>query len=249
MLKGTRSIAVLCLGLTALVLGQGCALEDPDQLYLAAQHAERDALFPEAVFYYRHAAMMGHTGAQLRLGGILATGRIEDASGHVRATVDADPVEAEQWFRKAVASYQAAAEQGDVEAQSRLGWMYYVGWGVERDAEEAFAWWRRASEQGYAEAQYALGWLKYWQEDNDPEAAISVLKAAAEQGHAPAQMLMAKAYQDGYGVAQDFEESLQWTYRAATNGSSGSDAPHDALLLSHTQGQRLVAEQVALNVE
>lgn len=244
MLKGKKSIAVCCLAVLALGLGQGCALEDPEQLFVAAQHAEEDELYKEAVFYYRHAALMGHTGAQLRLGDILATGRFEDAEGSLRGTIPADPAEAEQWYQAAVASFRASAEEGSVEAQSRLGWMYYVGWGVARDADEAFNWWRRAAEQGYAEAQYALGWLKYWQEKDNPEAAITLVLSAAEQGHAPAQMLMAQAFQEGYGVEQDIEQALQWTYRAATNGSPA--AQNDALMLSHPPSQRLVAEQVAI---
>ena len=52
-----------------------------------------------------------------------------------------DDTEAAKWFRK-------AAEQGDAEAQSKLGECYYFGIGVEKDETEALKWFRKAAEQG-----------------------------------------------------------------------------------------------------
>ena len=49
------------------------------------------------------------------------------------------------------------AEQGDADAQFRLGQMYYLGWGVSQDYEEARKWYRKAADQGHAEAQLLLG--------------------------------------------------------------------------------------------
>ena len=48
------------------------------------------------------------------------------------------------------------AEQGDAEAQSKLGFMYASGQGVTQDDEEAVKWFRLAAEQGDEEAQSAL---------------------------------------------------------------------------------------------
>ena len=50
-----------------------------------------------------------------------------------------------------------AAEQGDAEAQCKLGLRYRDGDGVSKDLEEAVKWFRKAAEQGYAEAQVHLG--------------------------------------------------------------------------------------------
>lgn len=50
-----------------------------------------------------------------------------------------------------------AAEQGDINAQYRLGYMYSVGQGVPKDDAEAVRWYRSAAEQGHARAQYNLG--------------------------------------------------------------------------------------------
>ena len=56
------------------------------------------------------------------------------------------------WFRK-------AAEQGNAEAQYRLGLSYYNGEGVPKDYAQAAFWWRKAAEQGEDTAQYNLKYL------------------------------------------------------------------------------------------
>ena len=50
-----------------------------------------------------------------------------------------------------------AAEQGNVEEQCKLGYMYEYGEGVSQDYEEAAKWYRKAAEQGSARGQYNLG--------------------------------------------------------------------------------------------
>ena len=68
--------------------------------------------------------------------------------------VPEDYVEAVKWYRK-------AAEQGDADAQSNLGYMYYKGQGVPQDYAEAVKWIRKAAEQGHADAQVGLGWMYF----------------------------------------------------------------------------------------
>lgn len=48
------------------------------------------------------------------------------------------------------------AEQGDVDAQFRLGTMYARGEGVSEDDAESLRWYRMAAEQGHAGAQFNL---------------------------------------------------------------------------------------------
>ena len=50
-----------------------------------------------------------------------------------------------------------AADQGNADAQTRLGNMYFEGLGLPQDYAEAVKWYRMAAEQGYAEAQNVLG--------------------------------------------------------------------------------------------
>ena len=54
------------------------------------------------------------------------------------------------------------AEQGNADAQQKLGYMYVTGQGVTQDYKEAAKWFRLAAHQGNVHAHYNLGWL-YWQ--------------------------------------------------------------------------------------
>lgn len=49
------------------------------------------------------------------------------------------------------------ADQGDANAQCKLGHMYKNGQDVERDYFISFAWYKKSAEQGHADAQYNLG--------------------------------------------------------------------------------------------
>ena len=82
-----------------------------------------------------------------------------------------------------------AAEQGDVEAQLKLGFMYDQGIGVPEDDAEAVRWYQMAAEQGHARAQSNLGFM-YDRGIGVPEddaEAVRWYQMAAEQGHAGAQ--------------------------------------------------------------
>jgi uncharacterized protein len=54
-------------------------------------------------------------------------------------------------------SMHKAAEIGDTEAQTALGWMYFKGEGVRQDYAKALTLLRKTADQGNAKAQAALG--------------------------------------------------------------------------------------------
>ncbi len=58
---------------------------------------------------------------------------------------------------EAVSHYREAAEQGDAEAQTMLGAIYFYGTKVPKDDAEAAIWYRKAAEQGNPMAQARLG--------------------------------------------------------------------------------------------
>lgn len=60
-------------------------------------------------------------------------------------------------YSESVRWYQKAAEQGDADAQLRLGLAYKNGEGVSQNYDEGIKWLSRAAGQGYALAQYFLG--------------------------------------------------------------------------------------------
>ena len=59
--------------------------------------------------------------------------------------------------RFAVQLYEESAENGDSDAQYKLGLLYLTGNGALQDFAEAAKWLKLAAEQGYALAQYELG--------------------------------------------------------------------------------------------
>ena len=59
-------------------------------------------------------------------------------------------------YKTAYRLFKLLAEQGNADAQSFLGIMYYEGQGVSQDYVETAMWYRKAAEQGLASAQCAL---------------------------------------------------------------------------------------------
>lgn len=72
-------------------------------------------------------------------------------------------------FEEAFKSYQEAAEDGIAEAQYKIGLMYTLGQGVEKNLPEAVFWYRRAAQQHHTEAQAAIknGTLKCTVDEED----------------------------------------------------------------------------------
>ena len=123
--------------------------------------------------------------------------------------------EAVRWYRK-------AADQGDANAQSNLGWMYRNGYGVPQSYDEALRWYRKAVEQGHANAQNNLGWMYqngYGVPQSNDEA-VTWYRKAADKGHANAQNNLGVMYRDGYGVPQSYDEALRWYRKAADQGNA-----------------------------
>lgn len=134
-----------------------------------------------------------------------------------------------------------AAEQGDASAQVRLGGMYYIGWVVPRDYQEAAKWFRKAAEQGNAMAQVRLGELYYYGEGvpQDYREAVKWGRKAAEQGDARAQYSLGMMYRKGEGVSQDYVKAYAWYHLASAQGDKQAAKGKDML-----RG-RMTAEQVA----
>ena len=112
------------------------------------------------------------------------------------------------------------AEQGDADAQLRLGRQYFVGKGVPHDEVEGVRWVRLAAEQGHPEAQsvlataYSLGRGV----SEDQAEAARWYRLAAEQGHVQAQTSLGSRYSAGKGVLKDTVEAVRWYRLAAEKG-------------------------------
>ena len=75
--------------------------------------------------------------------------------GYFEKLLDFTNIDIEQYTKK--------AEQGDVETQRRLGYIYKSGdYGVPQDLRLAIKWFRQAAEQGDYSAQILLGNMYYY---------------------------------------------------------------------------------------
>ena len=64
-------------------------------------------------------------------------------------------------YKTAVEYFSQAAEEGDAQAQYRLGECYFFKKGVRRDYKKAAYWSEKAAQKGIASAQYLLGACYY----------------------------------------------------------------------------------------
>jgi TPR repeat protein len=161
------------------------------------------------------------------LAGPAAAGPLEDAAA---ADDKGDYATALQLLRP-------LAEQGNAEAQFKLGNQYDDGSGVAQNDAEALKWYRLAADQGYASAQYNLG-VMYGEgrgvAPNDVEAAKWYGKAA-EQGHAAAQYNLGIMHYTGQGVPQNVAEAAKWFRKAAGQGDAAAQY-NLAVMLDKGQG-------------
>ena len=59
-------------------------------------------------------------------------------------------------FDEALPIFKKLAKDGNSEAMYYIGMMYYEGWGVEKDLDEAIRWWKMANRRGNLDAKYML---------------------------------------------------------------------------------------------
>ncbi|MBF0308919.1 MAG: CHAT domain-containing protein [Magnetococcales bacterium] len=130
--KVSRQLGGISLLALALIF-QPCAISraaDADP-YNAALEKKAAVLEPQA--------QSGDPSAQVKLGDLFLGGRSPE-----------DDAKAIKWYR-------LAADQGSAEAQAKLGVIYFMGQGVEKDYKEALSWFGKAAQQGHAGARYHLG--------------------------------------------------------------------------------------------
>jgi TPR repeat protein len=135
------------------------------------------------------------------------------------------------------------AEEGDAEAQSRLGTCYAFGQGVATNYVEALKWWRKAAVQNDALAQCSLGICYYLGQglDKNYAEAVKWYRKAAEQNNPEAQYSLGVCYGEGQGVAKDNAEAIKWYRRAA--GQNHTRAQYN-LGVSYHLGQGVPKDDV-----
>ncbi|KAG0356066.1 hypothetical protein BG005_005006 [Podila minutissima] len=113
------------------------------------------------------------------------------------------------------------AQQGNLDAQLFLGWMYSHGWGgVDKSVDDSLCWYRQAAERGNATAQLTLARIYEKGQGVEPSdvEAVTWYRKAADRGNAEAQFSLGQLYDDGRGVKEDVVDAAQWYRRAADQG-------------------------------
>lgn len=99
--------------------------------------------YKEAVYWYKLSANQGNYKAQMELGRIFDSGKLQEEGSKSMGIY---------WYRK-------LAEEGFPTAQCILGVKYLWGDGVEENKREAVRWFKKAAAQGHEEAQGYLSGL------------------------------------------------------------------------------------------
>ena len=123
-------------------------------------------------------------------------------------------------YAVAAAEFQKLAEKGDKKAQAHLGYLYYVGEGVEQNHEKAVMWYRKAAILGDRDSQYNLAVAYAFGEGvkQDYKEAFQWYRRAAEQNHAVAQYSLGVSYAYGEGIPQDPALAAEWFQKSAEQG-------------------------------
>lgn len=129
-------------------------------------------------------------------------------------------------YDKAVPIYRELAEQGNSEAQYKLGYCYNGGRGVPKSSGEAAKWYRKSAEQGNAEAQNSLGDCYAYGDGvmSSYAEAVKWWRKSAEQGNSWGQYHLGWSYVRGEGVEQSYAEAAKWYQKSAEQGHAGAQS-------------------------
>ncbi len=119
-------------------------------------------------------------------------------------------------YAKALEILEPYAHRGDVQAQVKVGFMYFYGEGIGRDYSKAAMWLTRAGNQGNPIAQTMLAKMyeNGWGVGQDYVQAMFWCKMAAEKGYADAQAALGSYYSRGIGCIQSTSAAMDWFYKA-----------------------------------
>jgi len=121
------------------------------------------------------------------------------------------------------------AEQGNAEAQYKVGEMYEMGKGAAKDLKKAHQWFEKSAKQGHKKASYKILYIEINNNGlNDfTKSQLGNIRKEAAAGNADAQYFLGKMYAAGVGVPKSLTNALTWLNKATFNGVS--EAEHEAI--------------------
>lgn len=123
-------------------------------------------------------------------------------------------------YERAVYWFRRAADQGHIDAQVKIGFMYSKGLGVEQDYVQAVDWFMRAASRNNMNAINNLGDAYYYGlgVEQDYAEAFRYLSQAAMMGQPDALFLGGTMLTTGLGVRKNTRKGKSWIRRAAEAG-------------------------------
>jgi TPR repeat protein len=128
---------------------------------------------------------------------------------------------------------QKSAKGGDVQAQVKLGQMYFRGENVAKDDKNALRWYKAAADKDYPEAQYLVGFMyeNGFGVKKDVDIASQYYIAAAAKGNSDAQFALGNIYL----AKEDIANATLWFNQARGSNHALANEAADEIV---RQGQR-----------
>ena len=103
-----------------------------------------------------------------------------------------------------------------------MGYIYYRGYGVAQDYNEAFKWFLKSAEM---DNEWGVSWIGLMYEygygvtKNHTEA-FKWYRKSAEKGNSASMSYLGSMYRDGQGINRDYDEALKWYRKSAELGNT-----------------------------
>lgn len=112
------------------------------------------------------------------------------------------------------------AEQGNAEAQYKVGEMYELGRGVAQNMEKAREWYSKSAAQDHKKSTYRLLFMDIQASGMNAERKkmVNALEAEAKSGVGDAQYFLGRMYAAGVGLPKSYSNAETWLSKATFNG-------------------------------
>lgn len=160
----------------------------------------------EAAFaYFKAASVQGDKGAPYYLGKMYLTG-----------------TGTERDVKKAVESFELAADRENTECLAELGDIFYRDEVVERNNERAFFWYSRAYAVGDKRAALPLGhlYLSTWEKQDYQKAEKYLTEAAQLEENGSVHLTLGNIYRNGLGCEPELLKAMQLYEKGAEKGNA-----------------------------
>jgi len=130
------------------------------------------------------------------------------------------------------------ANQGNIEAQTYMGYLYEKGLGVTQSYPEAISWYEKAGKQGSFRAQHSLGMFYFTGEGITLNYAVAYewFIRASDNDFPPSLYMLGLMYHQGHEIATDFDRARVWFLKAAKLGSANAQFMYAFMLQSGEGG-------------